>query len=94
MNCLKDAVLNEEVFVVDIEHTALMKRRLMDLGFVPGTGVTPVLESPSRDMRAYLIKGCKIALRSEDSERILIKGGCICCLKSSFRRTTISMKCT
>lgn len=74
MNCLKDAVLNEEVFVVDIEHTALMKRRLMDLGFVPGTGVTPVLESPSRDMRAYLIKGCKIALRSEDSERILIKG--------------------
>lgn len=35
MNCLKDAVLNEEVFVVDIEHTALMKRRLMDLGFVP-----------------------------------------------------------
>ena len=25
MNCLKDAVLNEEVFVVDIEHTALMK---------------------------------------------------------------------
>ena len=25
-------------------------------------------------MRAYLIKGCKIALRSEDSERILIKG--------------------
>ena len=51
MNCLKDAVLNEEVFVVDIEHTALMKRRLMDLGFVPGTGVTPVLESPSRDMR-------------------------------------------
>ena len=74
MNCLKDAVLNEEVFVVDIEHTALMKRRLMDLGFVPGTGVTPVLESPSRDMRAYLIKGCKIALRSEDSERILVKG--------------------
>ena len=69
MNCLKDAVLNEEVFVVDIEHTALM-----DLGFVPGTGVTPVLESPSRDMRAYLIKGCKIALRSEDSERILVKG--------------------
>ena len=68
MNCLKDAVLNEEVFVVDIEHTALMKRRLMDLGFVPGTGVTPVLESPSRDMRAYLIKGCKIALRSEDSD--------------------------
>ena len=34
MNCLKDAVLNEEVFVVDIEHTAVMKRRLMDLGFV------------------------------------------------------------
>ena len=74
MNCLKDAVLNEEVFVEDIEHTALMKRRLMDLGFVPGTGVIPVLESPSRDMRAYLIKGCKIALRSEDSEQILIKG--------------------
>ena len=74
MNCLKDAVLNEEVFVVDIEHTALMKRRLMDLGFVPGTVVRPVLASLSRDMRAYVSKGCKSALRSEDSERILIKG--------------------
>lgn len=30
MNCLKNAELNEEVYVVDIEHTALMKRRLMD----------------------------------------------------------------
>lgn len=57
MNCLKDAVLNEEVFVEDIEHTALMKRRLMDLGFVPGTGVIPVLESPSRDMRALSDQG-------------------------------------
>ena len=73
MKCLKDAALNEEVIVEDIEHMALMKRRLMDLGFVAGTKVMAVLESPSHDMRAYLIKGCKIALRSKDSMRILVR---------------------
>lgn len=73
MKCLTDAVLNEKVIVVDITHTALMKRRLMDLGFVSGSCVQPVLESPSRHMRAYLVKGCKIALRNVDSEHILVK---------------------
>lgn len=52
-----------------------MKRRLLDLGFVSGARVIPVLDSTGHGMRAYLIKGCKIALRREVSENIMVERG-------------------
>lgn len=73
MNTLNEVKLNEKVYVDSIQHKTHMKRRLMDLGFVNGVEVIPILENPGRNMRAYLIKGCKIALRKEDSQYILIK---------------------
>lgn len=83
MKRLQEVAIQQEAVVLDIAHVPLMKRRLMDLGFVRGTRVIPILESPSKDMRAYLVKGCKIALRSVDANAILVeqKGGGPCCLK-------------
>lgn len=45
----------------------LMRRRLMDLGFVPGTKVECLRRSPAGDPTAYLIRGTVIALRREDA---------------------------
>lgn len=50
-----------------------MRQRLFDMGFTPGTSITPLYQSPSGDPRAYLIRGAVIALRSEDAEKILVK---------------------
>ena len=66
--------MKEKVFVKSIVDCE-MKRRLLDLGFVNGTLVEPVLESPSKGMRAYLIKGCKIALRNNESKLIEVEKG-------------------
>ena len=47
-------------------------RRLRDIGLIIGTKVTCIQKSPLGDPVAYLIRGAVIALRSEDSSRVLI----------------------
>jgi len=46
------------------------KRRLMDLGFVPGRRVSAVQESPWGDPVAYAACGAVVALRRSDARRI------------------------
>ncbi len=50
-----------------------MRRRLQDIGLIDGTEVVCLRKSPSGDPVAYLIRGAVIALRSEDSSKILIQ---------------------
>jgi DtxR family Mn-dependent transcriptional regulator len=47
-------------------------RRLLDLGFVPGTIVEAELPSPSGDPIAYRVRGSLIALRKEQADLICI----------------------
>lgn len=72
MKTLLEADVNERVIVHHIEHEPSIKRRLMDLGFMEEGSVTPVLDSPGKGMRAYLVKGCKIALRDCEGKGILV----------------------
>ncbi len=51
----------------------LERRRLVDLGFVPGTPISVDLQSPYGDPTAYLVRGASIALRREQAERVLIR---------------------
>lgn len=50
-----------------------VRRRLLDLGLVRGTKITPVFKSPSGDPIAYEIRNTLIALRKEDSTLIELK---------------------
>src|SRR5690606_10572197 len=49
------------------------RRRLLDLGVVPGTRITAVLRSASGDPVAYEIRGALIALRREQAEWIEVR---------------------
>jgi DtxR family transcriptional regulator, Mn-dependent transcriptional regulator len=49
------------------------RRRLLDLGFVPGTTVEAVLVSPSGDPTAYRIRDTLIALRREQASMVDIE---------------------
>jgi DtxR family Mn-dependent transcriptional regulator len=51
------------------------RRRLLDLGIVPGTVVRAEMISPSGDPIAYRVRGALIALRREQSELIRIVHG-------------------
>jgi Fe2+ transport system protein FeoA/GTP-binding protein EngB required for normal cell division len=58
--------------VLELAVQGDFRRRLLDLGFVPGTMVKAMLQSPDRGMMAYRVKGANVALRPEDAAKILI----------------------
>ena len=49
-----------------------MRRRMQDIGLIEGTPVECLQKSPSGDPVAYLIRGAVIALRREDSGRVMV----------------------
>ena len=48
--------------------------RMQDIGLIEGTEVECVQKSPAGDPVAYRIRGALIALRAEDSARVLVTG--------------------
>lgn len=51
----------------------LQRRRLLDLGLVPGTQVSAVVRSPTGDPTGYRICGAVIALRREQADLIQVQ---------------------
>ncbi|MDO4742487.1 MAG: FeoA family protein [bacterium] len=49
-----------------------IRRRLQDIGLIEGTQVECVGKSPLGDPAAFLIRGAVVALRCEDSSKILV----------------------
>ena len=70
---LCDLPFNKDAEILRIDKTSKMKRRLFDLGFCPGEKVRCVLSSPLGSLKAYSIKETLIALRDEDSYKIILK---------------------
>ena len=58
--------------VVSVELSGLLRRRILDLGLVPGTPVQCIRKSPAGNPVAYLIRGTLIALRSDDARLIKV----------------------
>jgi Fe2+ transport system protein FeoA len=59
-----------------VDHLALDgedRRRLMDLGLVPGTRITAEFRSALGDPVAYRIRGTLIALRKAQARQIMIR---------------------
>lgn len=51
------------------------RRRLLDLGFIPGTPVETVRKIPNGGPVAVRVRGAIIALRLEDAGRITVRPG-------------------
>lgn len=64
----------ESSSIAALELTGQRRRRLMELGFVPGAPITALQAAPWGDPVAYGICGAVIALRREDADRITITG--------------------
>jgi DtxR family Mn-dependent transcriptional regulator len=62
-----------EVVSLDPGCRGFIRRRLLDLGFTPGAQVRPDLTTFAGDPRAYRLRGTTIALRREQSERVLVR---------------------
>lgn len=69
---LNDLPLNTKGYIQKLNCTGNIRRRLLDLGLIEGSSITPVLISPWQDPRAFFIRGTLIAIRKEDANSILI----------------------
>jgi DtxR family transcriptional regulator, Mn-dependent transcriptional regulator len=72
---LSSLSVGQEALVVDISPACrgIERRRLLDLGVVPGTRVRAELESAGGDPVAYRIRGAMIALRRDQADYIYVQ---------------------
>ncbi len=75
MHCrsLKDIPVGASACVSHLCCTGSMRRRLLDIGLIPGTSVLCVGRSPCGDPIAFFIRGAVIAIREKDCADILIQ---------------------
>lgn len=67
---LNQLELDKEGIIESIDCDTNIKRRLLDLGLVKGTKIIPILVSPSKDPRAFIVRGSIIAIRKEEAKKI------------------------
>ena len=70
---LSELRVSERATVKKLLFTESARRRFLDIGLVPGTVVECVGESPLSGMRAYRVRGAKIAIRCSDAAGVIIK---------------------
>lgn len=72
-NTLNKTLEGQTVTVKKLLNNDSMRRRLQDIGVIEGTKILCLQKSFSGDPTAYLIRGSVIALRKEDSEKIIVE---------------------
>jgi len=70
---LADLQPGETAEVIALHNAGAERRRLMDLGILPGTAITAELCSPLNDPVAYRVRGALIALRRGQTAQIEIR---------------------
>jgi len=56
--------------IASLNIEGLTRRRMLDLGMVPGTFIECVRKSPLGDPVAYRVRGSLIALRNENANKV------------------------
>jgi len=69
---LNNVPVGSRALVTGVKADGLTRRRLLDLGLVPGTRVEVIRRSPVGDPIAFNIRGAVIALRHEESSKVTV----------------------
>ncbi len=67
---LADVSLGNIATVTNLHSSGVERRRMMDLGILPGAKIEVAMENPLGDPTAYNIRGAIIALRREQARLI------------------------
>lgn len=64
---------DELAVILALDSRGEVRRRLMDLGFLPGTEIRVGMSSPLGDPTAYLVRGSTIALRRAHARTVRVE---------------------
>jgi len=59
--------------IVSINLAGPIRRRLFDLGLVPGTVVESMFDSFLKDPTAYMVRGKLVGIRQQDAQMVVIE---------------------
>ena len=69
---LTELNLNQTGIIKEINCKDSIKRRLLDLGLIPSTPITPIMQSLSGDPIAYEVRNIILAIRKDDASNIIV----------------------
>lgn len=72
--CLTKLPIGNSARVKEICITGSLRRRLQDIGLIEGTKIKCLFKNPSGSPIAFFIRGAVIALRKEETDRIILFG--------------------
>lgn len=59
-------------YIKEINCKNSIKRRLLDLGLIPNTEITPIMKSVAGDPIAYEVRNIILAIRKQDADKIIV----------------------
>ena len=73
LRSLADLAPGSTARVAAVDPLSPIGRRLLDLGFVPGTAVQVVRRAPLGDPVEYELRGYRLCLRRSEAQRIQVE---------------------
>jgi len=70
---LSELKTGERGLIERLTGTGPFRRRLMEMGFVPGTEIEVEKFAPLRDPAEYILKGYHVSLRRDEAEKVLVR---------------------
>ncbi len=71
--CLANLRQGQSAVVTEVRLDGAMRRRLYDLGLIPGTCVERLQAGPAGSPLACVVRGAVIALRRKDAAKIMVE---------------------
>ncbi len=71
---MSELAVGERAEVTAIGLSGGLRRRLQDMGLIPGTIIRCVLKSPGGGSKAFAIRGAVVAVRAEDARLVSVVG--------------------
>lgn len=59
--------------IYEVSGSGALRRRLLDMGIVPGTEIQVVRVAPLGDPVEYLVKGYRLSLRRREAAHVLVE---------------------
>jgi ferrous iron transport protein A len=80
---LDELEAGQKACVIRVEGDAALRRRIMDMGLVPGTDVSLERPAPLADPIAFRVRGFELSLRRSEAAAVLVDirrccGSCGC----------------
>ena len=67
---LNNIIKDSEYKIKNINTNEIVKRRLYDIGIIDGSKIKLLYISPSKNIKAYLIRDSIISIRDSDAQQI------------------------